>query len=249
MALTVIAVVLVIVFFPILFGVASTALVIAFAVGMYVMGIGIICYAFFCAGKAATDPTLAKRAAVVALLVHLIAMLWLMIHRGGVLHYMFIIFRVLCNYGAAMMLIARARTFRSGKIKLGLLFMLAAPLIELVPLWDMPYFLTALRLLSNGLVLLGVVLLLMQPAHPDVPQQEKTGTLLVAGCVALDALFRIPGTFRSLAYVLQSEYEGTIMPYWSIPYSGYLLRGMEIAGLALFVLSIFNERKNRAQRR
>lgn len=242
MALTIIAVVLVIVFFPILFGFAATAAIVLFAFASFAAGIGMIAYGIYCAGKAATNPMLAKRAAIIALLADLIAMPFLIRHYGGNPTYLYAFSPIVFDYAAAMMLISRNRSFRSGKAKLGMLFLVLGAILDVMTQFMfmayMPVAAPITGVLADVLMLTAVVLLLTQPPHPDVAGQENTGTMLVSGALALGSVFGILTAFQRFAIMRSPEYDGMMAPAVGIPYSGLILKALKIVGLVLFVLPI-----------
>ncbi len=242
MALTIIAVILIIVFFPILLGFAATAAIVIFAFASFAAGIGMIAYAIYCAGKAATKPMLAKRAAIIALLVDLIAMPWLIKNYGGNPSYLYAFSAIVSNYAVAMMLISRNRSFRPGKTKLGMLFLALGAILDVMTQFIfmayMPVAASITGMLADVLMLVAVVLLLTTPPHPDVEGLENIGTMLVSGALALGSVFGIQTAFQRFAIMRSLEYDGMMVASVGIPYSWLIIKALKIIGLVLFVLPI-----------
>lgn len=214
-------VVLVIVFFPILFSVAATAAVVVFAFATFAFGIGCLTFGVYCAGKAATKPELAQRAAVIALVADLLLLPWMQKHGFNPIYIGMISF-IVTAYEFAMLLIYKRRGLPSRNDKLSALFLaLGGVLLALPYLFygGILNFLTA----KLGLVLMlaGLVLLLLQPPHSTVTKEENLGISIMAGVRA----------GRCVLSILLS-----LIPI-SIPYWSTILSGVTIVGLVIFMIS------------
>ena len=180
-ALWIIAIILIIVFFPILFGVAATAAMVIIPLGAMAVSIGTIIYF---AGAAVTNPQLGRRVALGIMLLHVFLHLppilhWMYAHNNGIFYQ---ISPIVTAYAVCLLMLTKNRGVGGRKGIIGIVLLMLGALFQTV-------ISAAGRELLNGplgvaisfwlLTIAGYVVLLMVPAHSETSDAEKNGVVLI----------------------------------------------------------------------
>lgn len=200
MALWIIAIVLIIVFFPILFSVAATAAMIIIPLAMLAFSVGSIIYF---AGAAVANPKLGRCVGLGIMIFHIFFQLspirhWMYRHNNGFFYYMA---PIVVAYAVCLPMLSRNRGMGGRKGIWGISFLLLGAL-----------FLTGMEIATDGMsgytlfnvpvhlmMILGYVLLLAVSAHSEASADEKNGVLLITLGFLADEVRAILLTFGSIA--------------------------------------------------
>lgn len=234
MALWIIVIILVIVCFPALLGVAVVGATVIFLFASLAIGIGLIVGGIYCAGKAATQPSLAQWAAVIALAANILLLPWVTKHGGGDISiWIAMLEPIVSTYGLAMLLVYKRHGAPSRRDKLSALFLLLGGIscaLAIMPVFGIhgiyadlgsiytKY--TILKCLGAVPMIAGIILMLLQPPYSKIAREENLGIQVIAGAEAV--------SYGLNALVLPTRI--------SIPFAFKILRLVTLIGLIVFVL-------------
>lgn len=236
-ALWIIAIILIIVFFPILFGVAATAAMVIIPLGIAAFGIGSIIYF---AASAVTDPIKSRRMGLGVMIFYIFFQLtpilrWMYQHNNG---FVYTVMPVAAAYAICLLMLSKNRGVGGVKGGLGMGFLLFCSVLETTvtiaggTLWRSPY-----EIPVYLLAVIGYVLLLMVPAHSDTKLEETRGvTLITCGFLAGDAYSFLASIFFQVGVGLPS-FLGMVVSYGTL----FVI----LAGTALLAKSMLDGAKNK----
>ena len=250
MALWLIAIVLVVVFFPILFGVAATAAIIIIPIGMFLFGIGTIIYF---ASAAVANPKLGQRVALGIMVFYIFHQLppvtrWMYDHGNG---FVYSVMPLIGAYTFLLFMLSKNRGVGGKNGVTGIILLL----LGLVPLtfgelytgsiggWYASLPLTIILFFLSILIFLGYILLLKVPAHSDTSAEEKNAVLLIVGGFLVEQAHQI--LLISLRLLYQAT--GVVIPGFlniTIKYGSLLLL---IAGTVLYAKFMLDRALDRAK--
>lgn len=243
MALWIIAIVLIIVFFPILFGVAATAAMIIIPLAL--MAFSIFSIVHF-AKESVTNPTLGRRVGLGIVILYFFLELppisrWMYAHNNGIFYTLMI---SVTAFGICLLMLSKNRGIGGGKGVAGISILLMGALLQTtIELMMGSYYYITLLPVQIGLKLftiVGYVLLLIVPAHSDTPAEEKNGVLLItSGCLIADIFSELRIIF-SFGIPMPS-----ILYRFLRPVSRYLSPLLLIAGAVLYAKSMLSGGKNK----
>lgn len=182
MALWIIAIVLVVVFFPILFGVAATAVMVIVPLGMLAYGIFSIVYF---ASAAVANPKLGQRVALGIMVFYIFLQLppvtrWMYVHGNG---FVYSFLPIVIAYAACLLMLAKNRGTGGTKGVAGMGLLLTGAVFQSIVqlMYTYGYLPLLIRAPFYLFTIAGYVLLLKVPAHSDTSAEEKNAVLLTAG--------------------------------------------------------------------
>ena len=260
MALWIIAIVLVVVFFPFLFNVAATAAIIIIPIGTLLFSVGTIIYF---ASTAVANPKLGQRVALGIMIFYIFLQLpqvirWMYEHSDGSFY---ILMPIVAAYAVCLFMLSKNRSMggKNGVIGISLLLvgLLTLTFGELLIFHELLTFdelytgnrdgafmslpVTIILLLLRILIVLGYVLLLKVPAHSDTSAEEKNAVLLIVGGFLVEKAHQI------LLILLRPFYHvtGVAIPGFlniTIKYGSLLLL---IAGTVLYAKFMLGRAKSK----
>lgn len=241
MALWIIAIVLIIVFFPILFGVATTAAMIIIPLGILAFSVGSVIYF---AGAAVANPKLGRLVGIGITIFHIFFQLspvlrWVYAHKNGRGFYS--LTPILTAYAVCLLMLARNRGMGGRKGIYGIiLLLLGAGFQTGIKIITSSFYFTPTQILFPLFSILGYALLLAVPAHSETLAEEKNGVLLITCGFLADEVCEVLRLLISALITAGVPVTTPIMRV--IGYGSFLLI---TAGAVLYIKSMLSGGKNK----
>lgn len=241
MALWIIAIVLIIVFFPILLGVATTAAMIIIPLAL--MAFTIFSIVHF-AKESVTNLKLGRLVGLGITIFHIFFQLspvrrWMYAHNNGIFYSLA---PILTAYAVCLLMLARNRgvggkkgIYGIGLLLLGALFLIAIEIVK-----SGSYFYLTPEILFYLIPILGYALLMTVPAHSETSADEKNGVLLITWGFLVNEVYAM---LEVLYFVTEGAGASAIMSMMTLTRYGSLL--LLIEGTVLCARSMLSSGKSK----